>query len=159
MAGYKLKISNSNTKEIVLDTNEEPYIIDGVSFKVNTFDDECISRADDARIEVTISGKITTENREKVKELAKWATDINRQTIYRNIALVVNNGGAEEGTSVVRHYDFESMFVIDYKESFVGSPVRSPKGKNNDSNGDDVGSYTLFIAQRAGKFKRDIFSD
>ncbi|MEY8516988.1 hypothetical protein AALC25_08675 [Lachnospiraceae bacterium 29-84] len=144
-AGYKLTIKNQQGEVIALSTEEEhghPDITN-VSFKMNTIDDNTRNRADSVRCEIVIEGMITKENKELTKQLANWAKNSADKAIYRDVELVVHERRNCTG-EVLRRYEINTMFVIDYEEVF---------GKESDS-----GVYTLFLAQREGNGKKDVFS-
>lgn len=144
MAGYQLSIKNAE-ETIDLSTKEknDSAEIQTVKFKMNTLDDSTRNRADAVRVELTITGTITEKNREKTKRLARWAMDANKKTLYRNVSIVVYDSENCTG-DVVRRYEVDSMFVIDYEEEFGGL--------------DGTGKYTLFIAQKEGNEKKEVFS-
>lgn len=144
MAGYNLSIKN-NEEVIELSTEEEvgKPVITEVSFKMNTLDDHARNRADAVRGELKITGVITAENRDETKPLAKWAMDADRKTLYRSVEIVVYDGKNCTG-EVLRRYQFSNMFVIDYEENFGGDS--------------DSGTFELFIAQKEGNEKKEVFS-
>ena len=144
MAGYQLSIKNAE-ETIDLSTKEknDSAEIQTVKFKMNTLDDSTRNRADAVRVELTITGTITEKNREKTKRLPRWAMDANKKTLYRNVSIVVYDSENCTG-DVVRRYEVDSMFVIDYEEEFGGL--------------DGTGKYTLFIAQKEGNEKKEVFS-
>ena len=144
MAGYKLSIKN-NSEVIELSTaqqNGKPDITK-VTFKMNTLDDDTRNRADSVRGELKIEGIITADNRDNTKMLAKWAMDSDRKTLYREVEVVIYDGENCTG-DVLRRYQMNSMFVIDYDERF---------GDDSDS-----GRFELFIAQKEGNEKKEVFS-
>ena len=143
-AGYQLTIKNAD-ETIELSTKEQngSAEIQTVVFKMNTLDDNTRNRADAVRGEITITGPITKENKEKTKRLAKWAMDANKKTLYRNVVIVVYDGENCSG-DVLRRYEVDNMFVIDYEENFGTSA--------------DEGKYTLFMAQKEGNEKKEVFS-
>lgn len=144
MAGYQLTIKN--VEDIIeLSTKEQNGKADvtSVSFKMNTIDENTRNRADSVRGEITIKGNITPENKDNTKKLAKWSMDSDKKTLYRDVEVVVYD--AENCTGdVLRRYQMNTMFVIDYIEDF--------------GNESDSGIYELFIAQREGNEKKEVFS-
>ena len=144
MAGYQLTITNAE-EMIELSTSEEKGLaeIEKLKFKMNTLDDSTKNRSDSIRGELIIIGNITPENKDKTKRLAKWAMDTNKKTLYRDVEIIVYDGENCTG-DILRRYQMNTMFVIDYEEDF---------GKESDN-----GKYTLFIAQREGNEKKEVFS-
>lgn len=144
MAGYELTIKNAEELiELSTKNGDGSPEIQTVKFKMNTLDDSTRNRADAVRAEITITGCITRENRDKTKCLAKWAMDENRKTLYRTVSIVVIDGKNNTG-DVLRRYEFDNMFVVDYDEEFGSSA--------------DQGTYSLFIAQKEGNEKKEVFS-
>lgn len=144
MAGYKLLIKN-NEEVIELSTAEQngKPDITKVTFKMNTLDNTTRNRADAVRGELQIEGIITPDNRDNTKMLAKWAMDTDRKTLYREVEVIVYDGKNCTG-DILRRYQMNSMFVIDYDEQF---------GSDSDS-----GDFKLFIAQKEGNEKKEVFS-
>ena len=144
MAGYSLKIKNNadvieiSTKDLI---DKEP--ITNVTFKMNTLDDLSRNRADAVRAELVIEGNISEGYKEEIRKLAKWCLDSNKTTQYRNVELIVNDGQDMSG-KVLRRYTIDQMFVIDYEEEF----------EKGDS---ESGTYKLFIAQKQGNYKKEVF--
>lgn len=144
MAGYKLLVKD-NSEVIELSTAEQngKPDITKVVFKMNTLDDNTRNRADSVRGELKIEGIITPDNRDNTKMLAKWAMDADRKTLYRDVEVIVYDGINCTG-DILRRYQMSSMFVIDYDEQF---------GSDSDS-----GTFELFIAQKEGNEKKEVFS-
>lgn len=150
MAGYNLSIKNiDEVIELSTGDGDGKQVITEVSFKINTLDDNTRNRADAVRGELKISGVITPENRDITKLLAKWAIDADRKTLYRNVEIVVYDSKNCTG-DVLRRYQLTNMFVIDYEENFGGDA--------SDSGDSDSGTFFLFIAQKEGNEKKEVFS-
>lgn len=145
MAGYKLTIDNGG-KPIEISTAErDGSDITRVIFKMNTLNDNVLVHADNIRPELRIFGNITKNNRKNILELAKWATDFDQKTLFRQVTLDVYDSDNCTGERL-RHYEFNNMFVIDYTESFGET-------KDGDPN---IGQYELFIAQKEGREDKKI---
>lgn len=143
MAGYSLTIkNNADVIEIsTKDLRDKPPITKA-KFTMNTLDDLSRNRADAVRAELIIEGNISEEYKEEIRKLAKWSLDSNKTTQYRNVELIVNDGEDMSG-KVLRRYTIDQMFVIDYEEEF---------GEDSES-----GTYKLFIAQKQGSYKKEVF--
>lgn len=143
MAGYSLTIkNNADVIEIsTKDLRDKPPITKA-KFTMNTLDDLSRNRADAVRAELVIEGNISEEYKEEIRKLAKWSLDSNKTTQYRNVELIVNDGEDMSG-KVLRRYTIDQMFVIDYEEEF---------GEDSES-----GTYKLFIAQKQGSYKKEVF--
>jgi len=157
MAGYILKIENSEVEDIELSTmnnemgEDNSRNIEKLLFKMNTLDDSVRNHSDNARIEITIEGIISETNKDKLKQFAKWSMDFNKKSMYRNVTLEVYSSSDNDSGEVLRRYEIEYMFVIDYEENFGE--------QSSESNSSDAGKYKLFLAQKEGNYKKDIFSN
>lgn len=144
MAGYSLTIkNNADVIEISTKDLKDKAPITKAKFTMNTLDDLSRNRADAVRAELVIEGNISEEYKEEIRKLAKWSLDSNKTTQYRNVELIVNDGQDMSG-KVLRRYTIDQMFVIDYEEKF----------KEGDS---ESGIYKLFIAQKQGSYKKEVF--
>lgn len=144
MAGYAVEIKNSEDmiSFSTADAGDKPDITK-VIFTMNTLDNSTRNKADSVRSELEISGTINAENRDRTKMLAKWSLDADRKTLYRDVEVVVYSSRNCTG-DVLRRYQISNMFVIDYAETFDGDG--------------DSGTFKLFIAQKEGNNKKEVFS-
>ena len=146
MAGYQFVVAGTDKIELstkAVDRDQQGLSeIERIEFKMNTIDDNTRNHADSVRAEIKICGPITADDKEVINKLAIWAMDSNKSTLYRDVELTVYEGENCTG-KVLRKYQIQSMFVIDYTESF----------KNDES-----GTYELFIAQKEGKYKQEVFA-
>lgn len=145
MAGYQLTIKNSEETIEIFTKDSTDSDITSLSFKMKTINDNTKSRADCVKGELVIKGYITSENKDKTKRLAKWSIDSDQKTMYRDVEIVVYTSENCTG-DVLRRFQMDSMFVVDYLEEF-GELSR-----------DEKGTYTLLIAQKEGKRNKEIFS-
>ena len=156
MNGYKLTIKNGE-ETIAFSTAEGEYRgsvpITGAEFKMNTLNDETVNRPDEVRVELKIYGNITEQDREETLKLTKWSMDANRKTLYRDVELTVYSNQNCTGDTL-RVYQFSSMFVIDYQESFT-----KLRGEDKSSQDGDMGTFLLFIAQKAGSEEKHVYAD
>lgn len=143
MAGYALRVNSSEGNfELGTATTNGKSIITSVKFKMNTMDDATLNRSDAVRAELRITGVITNDSRDLTKNLATWAIDDNLSTLYRNVEIDVNQADNNTG-EIIRRYNIDNMFVVDYEES---------------TSNKDVGTFELFLAQKEGKYKIEVFS-
>lgn len=156
MAGFVLTIKNAEeTIELsskATEGKDDASILD-IDFRMNTLKDDTRNRADGVRCELVITGLISEDIKDETKRLAKWSMDSDKNTLYRDVALVVYEKDNLTG-NVLRRYEFNSMFVIDYEESF-GSKIQQKELKGIS---DEKGVYTLFLAQKEGNNKKEVFS-
>lgn len=156
--GYELTITDSSGQEIKLSSFKggytgEPDIINA-SYKSNTLKDEALSRSNDVRAEIQICGKITKENKAETNKLAAWAIDSNSETIYRTVKLIVHPTTSDP--NVLRSYEIEHMFVLDYDECFDCNNGLEDidSGSMNETN--DCGIFKLFVVQKSGNYTQYI---
>ena len=149
MAYFELIVtSNANTTEpIKFEIGQDSNTIKDVQFFMNTLNDKTLNRAQSVRPEFIIKGAIDENSKIEIQKLAAWAIATEKDKIYRNRNIVVKDNVAESGATL-RRYNFDDMFVIDYKETF-----NQIQDSDNGSK-DDEGKFELFIAQKEkGKVK------
>ncbi len=159
--GYELTISDGNGQEIRLSSLKGGYTGDpdiiSASYKSNTLKDEALSRSNDVRAEIKICGRITEENKTETNKLAAWAIDSKKETIYRTVKLVVHP--TQTDSTVLRSYEVERMFVLDYDESYgcnTGLENTNPTGEEENN---DCGFFKLFVVQKSGDYTQYIESE
>lgn len=150
MAVYDVKIETEDI-EIVFDKaekteNENREVIDSVTFKMNTINENTLNRGSGVRCELIIEGKINSHAKEETVKLAKWAMcNSNESQIYRKVSVIVYTNSGRD--IILREYTIDKMFCIDYDEIF-------------DSNGNsENGKFILHIAQKDGEGAKTIFAD
>lgn len=152
--GYDLIVTDSKGGEIKLssmkDEHEGKEDIICVSFKSNTLNDEAIARSNDVRAEIKIVGRITIENKKKTCDLAKWSTDTDPTLIYRTVKLITHPSTSD--TSILRSYEIQNMFVLDYTEGFE-FPMESLTYDIDKEN--DNGLFEIYLVQKDGSY--DLF--
>lgn len=137
--GYELTITDSKGGVINLYTNEVNIDIINASYKSNTLNDNVISRSTQVRAEVNVFGKITDSRKAETCKLAEWAKEDAPDLIYRTVKLVVHP--SPKDSQILRSYELEGMFVVDYKESF---------DEYDKDTANDCGVFELYIVQKQG---------
>lgn len=144
--GYKIKITGGS-EVIELTTVGSPGSLKSVTFKMNTLDDHSRNRASDIRCEIVLEGSIQADTLDATVSLAKWSMDANAKSIYRSVELEIYED-AECTGKLLRRYEVDDMFVLDYSEKF---------GESTEN-----GTFTLFIAQKEGAAekskRREVYS-
>jgi hypothetical protein len=129
--GSKDEISFISSKSDDNATNNNDSIKE-VIFKFNS-DDDSKERDRNARIELRIKGSAETQEFYKnMTKLANWSKETS--DVYRTVKIeifTIENTDAEG--NIRRTFEFDSMFCLDYQETFCEDGV----------------SFDLFIAQRA----------
>lgn len=150
MAAYDVKIESAAEGEIVFnkDTSAEGAAIDKVLFKMNTINNNTLNRSSAVRCELIIEGKINKHTKEETMKLAKWSmTGSGESLLYRKVTVVVYTD--DEREEVLRQYDVDKMFCIDYDEIFAPG----------DENQNEAGKFVLHLAQRDGAHNKDVFAN
>lgn len=152
MNGYELTITNGEEKIFLFTggATGSPSITD-VRFKMSTLNENLMNRASGVRAELIIQGTITEQTRGETLKLAKWAIDNNMNTLYRAVQLIVYPDEERSG-DVLRTYRISNMFVINYDELFSSEPEKN-------GNPADAGKFVLFIAQKEGQERPQVFSE
>ena len=152
--GYRLTITDSKNNSIFLssmkeDTKENGRIgdITMASYKSNTLNDDTLSRSNDVRAEIKIYGVITNENKDITCSVASWAKETDTELIYRKVKLVAYSS-TDPNAKLLRSYEIENMFVLDYEETFKDDP-------NNGGDGSS-GVFVLYVVQKKGNFTQYI---
>ena len=151
--GYRLTITDNNGSEIFLSSmlvdrdDKRPDDIINASYKLNTIDNDALSRSNEARAEITISGIISELNTKETCKLASWAKETNSDLIYRKVKLVIY-ANTDENAKMLRSYEIEQMFVLDYKETFCNSSEDNKEGSS--------GQFELYVVQKKGNHSQYI---
>lgn len=151
--GYELTITDSKGTEIKLSSKDGEEDIICAFYKSNTLNDSAIARSNDVRAEIRIIGKITAGNKDRTCELANWSKEKNSSLIYRKVKLTMYP--STSNSELLRNYELENMFVLDYMESFEMPTENFPKGTNL---GNDNGLFELYLVQKNGSYSQYIES-
>lgn len=150
--GYRLTITDENGGEIFLSSmladrdDKRPADIIKASYKLNTIDDTALSRSNEARAEIKVSGIISEFNAKETCKLASWAKETNSDLIYRKVKLVTY-ANTDANAKMLRSYEIEQMFVLDYTETF------SDSSKNDEGSS---GQFELYVVQKKGNHSQYI---
>lgn len=142
--GYEIKIKDDKGKQIILNTEGTGNnTIDKVYFRKKTLPN-ANNRANSMHCEFEITGELNNNTKQQLKDVACWALDVNKDTLYRTVEIIVYEDDEEKTTEkTYRNYKFSNMYVIDYEEAF-------------DKNGKDEGDFMLLIGQKSEKSVQDI---
>lgn len=147
--GYRLTIVDSKGNEIFLssmkadleESSRRPDI-SSAKYVSNTLKDDVLSRSKDFRAEIKVKGIITEENKTETCKVTCWSKETDSELEYRKVKLVVYTA-EDSNAKILRSYEIESMFVLDYSESFHEQD-------------DSVGTFELYLVQKSGTFKQYI---
>ena len=123
--------------------NNETAVITDVVVWLDTIDDDTNSKSKQMLARVDIQGQIlgraqnAPELKDKLRKIFLWAMDFDIDTTYRKVTLVVK----EDETHILRTYEFDKMFIRDYKENYISS---GEKGKS----GDKPGTFKIELTQQ-----------
>lgn len=154
--GYRLTITDSKGGEIVLSSMENECQGKGdiiaASYKSNTLNDDAIARSNDVRAEIRVIGRITKENKKATCDVANWSKETDSDLIYRKVKLeaYVSTSSSE----MLRSYEIENMFVIDYTEGYEIPTENFPSENLNGEN--DNGLFELYLVQKNGNYDQYI---
>lgn len=141
--GYELTITDSKGGVIYLytnaDDNKSNIDIINASYKSNTLNNNVMTRASDVRAEINVLGLIKDSRKTETCKLAEWAKEKNPDLVYRTVKLVVHSSPSD--SKILRSYELEGMFVVDYKESF---------DEYDKQTANDCGVFELYIVQKQG---------
>lgn len=159
--GYELTVTDSKGTEIKLTSMDEQHggreDIICASYKSNTLNDDSIARSNDVRAEIKIIGRITAENKDTTCELANWSKEKDSSLIYRKVKLTTYP--SPSNPTLLRNYELENMFVLDYTESFDMPTENMPENvKSNISSENDNGLFELYLVQKNGAYSQYIES-
>ena len=133
MSYFNLEIT-ANSKTIQMSQQ-----LTSVNVVLDTPDDNVTGKSADILAHITIEGDIDPHDSKPYIELFNWAKDFSSESQYRKMKISI---GASEDKPC-RSYEFERMFVVDYKE-------RYEKAKT----GGQVGTFTLLINQEANNLQK-----
>ena len=157
--GYTLTITDANGSVIELASKEGVGTGDDIlsaSFKSNTLNNDVTSRANDVRAEIKIIGKISESSYKDTTELAKWSNTSDSKLQYRTIKLKIYTTNSCD--ILLRSYEIEEMFVLDYDEIFDhessgNSELANIKADNT------AGLFILHAVKRNGPYNLYVESE
>ena len=126
ITGFEVKIIQEDGN--VIDLGES--VIKSIRFKIDTVEEDVKDRSDNVINKVEVKGSITPESKKETRKLALWSLDKMRSKVYRKASLIIREGG-----EVLRTYEMDKVFCIDYIETFQS-------GSGN------KGEFELIVAQR-----------
>ena len=146
MAGYLVNIiNNEGTIEISSKEENNEVTITSVDFCINTLDDKTRNNSDAKRVEIIIKGTINKGNKDNTLKLLKWAFDDDQNTLYRKVEIEVYSDAKMTG-ALLRRYEVNEMFVIDYKE-------KKSEEKNENM------AFEMFLAQSDKSNELKVYSN
>ena len=155
--GYELTVTDSKGTEIKLTSMDGEHggreDIICASYKSTTLNDDSIARSNDVRAEIKIIGRITAENKDTTCELANWSKEKDSSLIYRKVILTIYP--STDNPILLRNYELENMFVLDYTESFEMPTENFSKQINSEN---DNGLFELYLVQKNGAYSQYIES-
>lgn len=134
MSYFNLEII-ANSKTIQMSEEQ----ITSVEVVLDTPDDKVTGKSADILAHITIVGNIDPSKSKLYIELFNWAKDFTFESQYRKVKIAIG----ESNDKFCRSYEFERMFVVDYKEQYE-------KAKD----GGQVGTFTLLINQEANNLQK-----
>ena len=132
LTGFGVVIKNDDGSDYVtLDDKAVKF----VEFKLDTVEENVEDRSDDVINVITIKGNITPDTKDKVRKLALWAKEKQRNKVYKSVEVTLKTGGI-----TLREYNLNFAFCVDYTETFrSGRDAKELKQGN---------TFELIISQR-----------
>ena len=129
---YKVKITANSGDIITLGYDEDgKTTLKLVNIMFDTTDNEVMSKSDGMLAKITIKGDIKevaantkTNNIKQLIGLFNWSKSNDSDEIYRKVEIEVWTG-----TTRLRCYVFEKMFVVDYKETYIDNSDKDKKSE------------------------------
>ena len=144
---FKVKITSQTGEEILFGhTDTDRNTIKQIDITFDTIDENVYRKGDGSLLHLTIFGDIkyddvedSTTIGEHIK-LFNWAKSEKTEELYRTVKIEVMNNDNK-----LRIYEFEKMFVEDYRESFYSSSMR---------NTDKISGFELKLTQMENNFDK-----
>ena len=133
MSHFNLEISGGSK---TIEMNQQ---ITSVDVIFDTPDNNVTGKSADILAHITIEGELESGNSQPYIELFNWAKDFTSEGQYRKVKISIG----DSSDTVCRSYEFERMFVVDYKEKYE-------KGKS----GGQIGTFALLINQEANNLPK-----
>ena len=135
---YTINIKSKDNEEIIFGKNDsEKDVITDVNVILDTIDDNVRQKSNIMQAKVTIKGKIAKEIMPELIKIFNWSKDADKEKWYRSLEIKI----FESEGSVIRKYNFEQMFVVDYFEFY------NVEGNNKDDR------FELKLTQLENNFK------
>lgn len=109
--------------------------ITGVTVIFDTLDDNVTEKRKSLLAKIDVEGKINPGNKEELRKVFNWAKDFNADSTYRKVVIETS-----EGNDALHKFEFDKIFVRDYKEDY-----HEPSSETNE--GGNV--FTLSLSQKA----------
>lgn len=135
---YKIKITNKENENEIIELVSKDTKEESVTFKIDTIEQDVYDRSSNIVNIVTIKGIIEESNKGETKKLLEWSLEKSKASIYRKV--VIENYINQE---LVREYHLNNAFCVDYTETFKG----------------DNGEYELILSQRKSSLEEIKFYD
>lgn len=113
--------------------------VESVEVFFDTPDDNVTGKSAGILAHITVNGIIDGHDSKPYIDLFNWAKDFTSEGQYRKVKISIG----DSVDSTYRSYEFERMFVVDYKENYIS-------GKD----GNQLGKFSLLMNQEANNLPK-----
>ena len=112
---YEVKIEDQDGEEVIVITETEGgQYITGLIVELDTINNQARQKSSAMLATIEIVGRLREPIKTEIIKLIKWAKEKNSEKWYRNIEIKIK----ESEDNVIRVYNFENVFILDYKEVY-----------------------------------------
>ena len=112
---YEVKIEDQDGEEVIVITETEGgQYITGLIVELDTINNQARQKSSAMLAKIEIVGRLRESIKTEIIKLFNWAKEKNDEKWYRNIEIKIK----ESEDNVIRVYNFENVFILDYKEVY-----------------------------------------
>ena len=112
---YEVKIEDQDGEEVIVITETEGgQYITGLIVELDTINNQARQKSSAMLAKIEIVGRLREPIKTEIIKLFNWAKEKNSEKWYRNIEIKIK----ESEDNVIRVYNFENVFILDYKEVY-----------------------------------------
>lgn len=144
---YSISITSEEGEVIEIgNETKEVSLITDLIIHMDTTTNNVSEKAMGMLAKITVKGKIIDDETVKNKYIAlfNWSKSLSKSQWYRDI--VIKSYIDEDHDDVYRTYQFDKVFIVDYKEIYSAS-------NNKDSNSSGTDHFELYLTQKENNFK------
>ncbi len=142
---YNVKITSDKADEIEIgksDKEEERNLITGIEILMDTVNDDVRQKSPAMLAKITIRGQISDIINSELMGLFNWSKELDESKWYRKLEMQVKTSD----DVVLRTYEFENVFVVDYLESYT------TEGEQDSTSSKE--HFELKLTQKENNFKK-----
>ena len=113
---YEVKIEDQDGEEVIaINETEGGQYITGLIVELDTINNQARQKSSAMLAKIEIVGRLRESIKTEIIKLFNWAKEKNDEKWYRNIEIKIK----ESEDNVIRVYNFENVFILDYKEVYT----------------------------------------